>query len=53
VDALIIIDRSTDWVTPMMTMLTYGGLLDEFLGMKNCESMQEMTEVSKTLTKPT
>lgn len=32
VDAMIIIDRKVDMVTPMMTPLTYEGLLDEFLG---------------------
>ncbi|KIR34577.1 ATP-binding protein [Cryptococcus deuterogattii MMRL2647] len=35
VDALIIIDRSVDWVTPMCTQLTYEGMLDEFMGIKN------------------
>nr|ODN95550.1 ATP-binding protein [Cryptococcus depauperatus CBS 7855] len=34
-DSLIIIDRSVDWVTPMCTQLTYEGMLDEFLGIKN------------------
>lgn len=38
VDALIIIDRSVDWVTPMCTQLTYEGMLDEFMGIKNCTS---------------
>lgn len=36
VDGLIIIDRSVDWVTPMCTQLTYEGMLDEFMGIKNC-----------------
>ena len=35
VDSLIIIDRSVDWVTPMCTQLTYEGMLDEFMGIKN------------------
>ncbi|OXG80851.1 ATP-binding protein [Cryptococcus neoformans Gb118] len=35
VDGLIIIDRSVDWVTPMCTQLTYEGMLDEFMGIKN------------------
>lgn len=34
-DSLIIIDRSTDLVTPMLTQLTYEGLLDELFGIKN------------------
>ncbi|KAK1923713.1 Sec1-like protein [Papiliotrema laurentii] len=35
VDGLIIVDRSVDWVTPMCTQLTYEGMLDEFIGVKN------------------
>ena len=35
VDGLIVIDRSVDWVTPMCTQLTYEGMLDEFVGIKN------------------
>ncbi|WRT69548.1 uncharacterized protein IL334_006535 [Kwoniella shivajii] len=35
VDGLIIIDRSIDWVTPMCTQLTYEGMLDEFVGIRN------------------
>ncbi len=37
VDSLIILDRSADWVTPMCTQLTYEGMLDEYVGIKNCE----------------
>ncbi|ODO00685.1 ATP-binding protein [Cryptococcus wingfieldii CBS 7118] len=35
IDSLIIADRSVDWVTPMCTQLTYEGMLDEFVGIKN------------------
>lgn len=35
VDSLIIADRSIDWVTPMCTQLTYDGMLDEYIGIKN------------------
>jgi excinuclease UvrABC ATPase subunit len=35
-DGLIIIDRSVDWVTPMCTQLTYEGMLDEYIGIRNC-----------------
>ncbi|ORX37894.1 Sec1-like protein [Kockovaella imperatae] len=35
VDGLIIVDRSVDWVTPMCTQLTYEGMLDEYVGIKN------------------
>ncbi|KAG8913148.1 hypothetical protein FRC01_004711, partial [Tulasnella sp. 417] len=34
-DSLVIIDRSVDMVTPLLTQLTYEGLLDEVLGVKN------------------
>lgn len=34
---MIIIDRSTDWVTPMCTQLTYEGLIDEYIGIKNSQ----------------
>ncbi|KAJ9093088.1 hypothetical protein QFC21_006584 [Naganishia friedmannii] len=37
VDSLIIIDRSVDWVTPMCTQLTFEGLLDEYVGIKNSQ----------------
>jgi hypothetical protein len=32
---LILIDRSADLVTPMPTMLTYEGLVDEYFGIQN------------------
>jgi len=35
-DSLIIIDRRVDMITPMLTQLTYEGLIDEFLSIKNC-----------------
>jgi hypothetical protein len=37
VDGLVIVDRSVDWVTPMCTQLTYEGMLDEFIGIRNCK----------------
>ncbi|CBZ27794.1 vacuolar protein sorting-like protein [Leishmania mexicana MHOM/GT/2001/U1103] len=37
VETLIIIDRSVDFVTPLMTQLTYEGLIDELYGIENCE----------------
>lgn len=33
---LIIIDRDVDFVTPLMTQLTYEGLIDETIGIHNC-----------------
>ncbi len=35
IDTLIILDRDVDFVTPMMTQLTYEGLIDEFFRI-NC-----------------
>lgn len=37
IDAAVILDRSVDWVTPMLTQLTYEGLLDETMGIKSCK----------------
>ena len=34
IDNLIIIDRSVDMITPMMTQLTYEGMIDENIGIK-------------------
>ena len=36
IDSLIIIDRNVDLVTPLLTQLTYEGLIDEFFGIQNC-----------------
>jgi hypothetical protein len=33
---LIIIDREVDFVTPLMTQLTYEGLIDETIGIQHC-----------------
>lgn len=35
IDELILIDRACDLVTPMCTQLTYEGIIDELLGIKN------------------
>ncbi|KPI86671.1 vacuolar protein sorting-like protein [Leptomonas seymouri] len=37
VDTLLVLDRSVDLVTPLMTQLTYEGLIDELYGIENCE----------------
>ena len=34
IDNLILIDRTVDMITPMMTQLTYEGLIDEIFGIK-------------------
>lgn len=35
-DSLIVIDRKADMITPLLTQLTYEGLIDEVIGIKNC-----------------
>ncbi|KAL0951737.1 hypothetical protein HGRIS_008409 [Hohenbuehelia grisea] len=35
IDSLILLDRRVDMVTPLLTQLTYEGLTDELLGIKN------------------
>lgn len=35
-DSLIVLDRRVDMITPMLTQLTYEGLIDEFVGIRNC-----------------
>ncbi|ELU41150.1 ATP binding protein [Rhizoctonia solani AG-1 IA] len=44
-DSLIIIDRSTDLITPFLTQLTYEGLLDEYFGIKNCKSVNNALDI--------
>lgn len=39
-DSLIILDRRVDMITPMLTQLTYEGLIDEFFGIKNCKRLR-------------
>ncbi|KAG5219625.1 phosphatidylcholine and lysophosphatidylcholine phospholipase [Salix suchowensis] len=38
IDSLIIIDRRVDMITPFLTQLTYEGLVDELIGIKNCKN---------------
>jgi hypothetical protein len=35
IDMLVMMDRSTDWVSALVTPLTYEGLIDELLGIEN------------------
>lgn len=37
IDSMIVLDRQVDMVTPMCTQLTYEGLVDEVIGIRNCE----------------
>uniref|UniRef100_A0A0W0FCB5 ATP binding protein n=1 Tax=Moniliophthora roreri TaxID=221103 RepID=A0A0W0FCB5_MONRR len=35
IDSLIVLDRRVDMITPLLTQLTYEGLIDELVGIKN------------------
>lgn len=37
IDAVILLDRSVDLITPLSTQLTYEGLIDEIFGIKHGE----------------
>jgi len=47
IDTLVIIDREVDFVTPLLTPLTYEGLIDEIIGIQNgyIKVNPEMVEV--------
>ena len=47
IDSLIVLDRQVDMITPLCTQLTYEGLIDETIGIKNC-----FVEVDPALTNP-
>lgn len=42
---LIVIDRDVDMVTPLMTQLTYEGLIDETIGIKHCKCENLCTRI--------
>ena len=45
IDNLFIIDRTVDLLTPMLTQLTYEGLIDEMYGINNSKySLSEKIE---------
>ncbi|RHZ47373.1 Sec1 family protein [Aspergillus thermomutatus] len=44
-ESLIIIDREVDFGTPLLTQLTYEGLIDEFVGIKNNQADVDTTIV--------
>lgn len=48
IDSLIIVDRNVDMITPLLTQLTYEGLLDEFFGIQNCTSINLYDNVFPT-----
>ena len=39
IDNLFILDRTVDMLTPMLTQLTYEGLIDENFGINNSKSI--------------
>lgn len=45
IDSLIILDRQVDMVTPLCTQLTYEGLVDEVVGIKNCEVLRFLMRI--------
>ncbi|KRZ68052.1 Vacuolar protein sorting-associated protein 33A [Trichinella papuae] len=55
IDSIIIFDRSIDYVTPMVTQLTYEGLIDEIFGIKcasvkiqKMETLEDIEEANKS-----
>ncbi|RHZ56049.1 hypothetical protein CDV55_105427 [Aspergillus turcosus] len=49
-ESLIIIDREVDFGTPLLTQLTYEGLIDEFVGIKNNQADVDTTIVGANST---
>ncbi|SPN96947.1 related to VPS33 - vacuolar sorting protein [Cephalotrichum gorgonifer] len=45
IESVIIIDREVDFVTPLLTQLTYEGLIDEFFGIENNQTKLDTTVV--------
>lgn len=50
IDALIMIDRTVDLFTPLMTQITYEGVIDEFFGIK-CGTVDIDEKILETETK--
>ncbi|KRZ06414.1 Vacuolar protein sorting-associated protein 33A [Trichinella zimbabwensis] len=55
IDSIIIFDRSIDYVTPMVTQLTYEGLIDEIFSIKcasvkiqKMETLEDIEEANKS-----
>ena len=47
-DSLIVIDRRVDMITPLLTQLTYEGLIDEVVHITNCKSLSATLNLSFT-----
>lgn len=45
IESVIIIDREVDFVTPLLTQLTYEGLIDELFGIENNQTKVDTTVV--------
>ncbi|EWC45251.1 hypothetical protein DRE_05978 [Drechslerella stenobrocha 248] len=53
IENLIIIDREVDLVTPLLTQLTYEGLVDEIFGINNSHVELEASLIGSALQTPT
>ena len=42
IDAIVLLDRSVDLLTPLSTQLTYEGLIDEIFGIKHSKSYHKL-----------
>ena len=51
-ESVIIIDREVDFVTPLLTQLTYEGLIDEVYGIQNNQTDVDSTIVGATTQPP-
>ena len=52
IDTVIILDRDSDLVTPMLTQITYEGLVDEHLGISNASVMLDAKMVGNDKAPP-
>lgn len=52
IENLVIIDRETDFVTPLLTQLTYEGLIDEIFGINNSHVELEASVVGAAMQGP-
>ena len=48
IDTMIIFDRQVDLISPLITQLTYEGLIDEFFGIKNSSVKLSSEKFAKT-----
>lgn len=43
IDRLLILDRTIDFISPLVTQLTYEGLIDEVFGIRNGKVVSTLT----------